>query len=112
MLRPSKSSQLLVVTDLDGTLLDQQTYSYELCLPALRRLRASRIPIVMCSTKTSAEMLPLWRELELDAPFICESGGAIYFPDGELEPIRKPLTEFLKEDGQFRESMLMPQSIG
>ena len=84
MLRPSKSSRLLVVTDLDGTLLDQQTYSYELCLPALRRLRASRIPIVMCSTKTSAEMLPLWREIELDAPFICESGGAIYFPLGYL----------------------------
>ncbi len=37
-------------------------------------------------------------------------GGAIYFPDGELEPIRKPLTEFLKEDGEFRESMLMPES--
>ena len=39
-------------------------------------------------------------------------GGAIYAPDGELEPIRKPLTEFLKEDGQFRESMLMPQNSG
>lgn len=97
MLRPSKSSHLLVVTDLDGTLLDQQTYSYELCLPALRRLRASRIPIVMCSTKTSAEMLPLWRELELNAPFICESGGAIYFPRGYL---RASLPR-LKPDGDF-----------
>lgn len=35
-------------------------------------------------------------------------GGAIYFPDGELEPIRKPLTEFLKEDGELRESLLVP----
>jgi mannosyl-3-phosphoglycerate phosphatase len=95
MLTPSKSSRLLVVTDLDGTLLDQQTYSYELCLPALCRLRASRIPIVMCSTKTSAEMLPLWRELELDAPFICESGGAIYFPRGYL---RAPLPRLKSEE--------------
>lgn len=39
-------------------------------------------------------------------------GGATYFPDGALEPIRKPLTEFLKEDGQLRESMLMPENIG
>jgi mannosyl-3-phosphoglycerate phosphatase family protein len=84
MLRPSKSTQLLVVTDLDGTLLDDKTYSYALGMPALRRLQGSRIPIVMCSTKTGAEMLSLWRELELDAPFICESGGAIYFPRGYL----------------------------
>ena len=84
MLRLSKSHKLLVVTDLDGTLLDEQTYSYELCLPALRRLRAGGIPMVMCSTKTSAEMLSLWRGLGLDAPFICENGGAIYFPRGYL----------------------------
>ena len=37
-------------------------------------------------------------------------GGAIYNPDGELEPIRKPLTEFLKEDGQFRESLVLPEA--
>ena len=36
-------------------------------------------------------------------------GGAIYSPDGTLEPIRKPLTEFVKEDGRFRESMLAPE---
>src|SRR5262245_19532019 len=97
MLGRSPSARLLVITDLDGTLLDQQTYSYERCLPALDRLRARRIPVVMCSTKTSAEMLPLWRDLELDAPFICESGGAIYFPRGYL---RTPLPE-LKAEGSF-----------
>jgi mannosyl-3-phosphoglycerate phosphatase len=80
-----KANQLIVITDLDGTLLDQRTYSYELSLPALRRLQASRIPIVLCSTKTSAEMLPLWRELGLKDPFICESGGAIYFPRDYLK---------------------------
>jgi mannosyl-3-phosphoglycerate phosphatase len=80
-----KASQRIVVTDLDGTLLDQRTYSYELSLPAVRRLQADRIPIVLCSTKTSAEMLPLWRELGLKDPFICESGGAIYFPRDYLK---------------------------
>ncbi|HEY7220110.1 MAG TPA: HAD-IIB family hydrolase [Candidatus Binatia bacterium] len=95
MLSPAKSKRLLVVTDLDGTLLDEQTYSYELCLPALRRLRASEIPIVMCSTKTSAEMLSLWRDLDLGAPFICESGGAIYFPRSYL---RVPLPGLKTEE--------------
>jgi hypothetical protein len=37
-------------------------------------------------------------------------GGAIYSPDGGLEPIRKPLTEFVKEDGQFRESVVLPEA--
>lgn len=81
-----KAGKLIVITDLDGTLLDQQTYSYSLSLPAVRRLQANRIPIVMCSTKTSAEMLPLWRELGLRDPFICESGGAIYFPRNYPRP--------------------------
>jgi mannosyl-3-phosphoglycerate phosphatase len=92
-----KASQRIVVTDLDGTLLDQRTYSYELSLPALRRLQAGRIPIVLCSTKTSAEMLPLWRELGLKDPFICESGGAIYFPRDYL----KARVSGLKTAGSF-----------
>lgn len=77
-----KEKRTVVITDLDGTLLDQQTYSYETSAPAVRRLRQRRIPIVLCSTKTRAEMLPLWRELNLRAPFICESGGAVYIPPG------------------------------
>jgi hypothetical protein len=36
-------------------------------------------------------------------------GGAVYSSDGSIEPIRKPLTEFLKEDGQFRESLVLPE---
>lgn len=92
-----KASQLIVITDLDGTLLDQRTYSYERSLPAVRRLQAGRIPIVLCSTKTSAEMLPLWRELELKDPFICESGGAIYLPRDYL---KTPVAE-LKAAGAF-----------
>lgn len=80
-----ETGRLIVITDLDGTLLDQRTYSYKLSLPAVRRLQALRIPIVLCSTKTSAEMLHLCRELVLNDPFICESGGAIYLPQEYLK---------------------------
>ena len=34
-------------------------------------------------------------------------GGAIYWPDGTLEPVR-PLTEFLKEDERVNERLIMP----
>jgi mannosyl-3-phosphoglycerate phosphatase len=97
MLKLSKSSQLIVITDVDGTLIDQRTYSYELSLPAVRRLQANRIPIILCSTKTSAEILLLWREMELGDPFICENGGAIYLPRGYL----KVALFGLKTDGAF-----------
>lgn len=98
MKRPLKISDLIVITDLDGTLLDQRTYSYELSLPAVRRLQAGGVPIILCSTKTSAEMLPLWRELELKDPFICESGGAIHFPNDYL----KARTRDMKTAGAFQ----------
>ncbi len=35
-------------------------------------------------------------------------GGAIYQPDGTLEPIRRPLTELVKEGDQVRERLLIP----
>jgi cyanophycinase len=35
-------------------------------------------------------------------------GGAIYWPDGTLEPLRRPLTELSKEGEEVRERILMP----
>ena len=35
-------------------------------------------------------------------------GGAIYWPDGTLEPIRRPLTELLKEGDRVGERLLIP----
>jgi cyanophycinase len=39
---------------------------------------------------------------------IAMGGGAVYHPDGTLEPIRKPLTEIVKEDGKVSENLMMP----
>src|SRR5262245_50293684 len=50
----------LVFTDLDGTLLDADTYSYEAASPALERLRERGTPLVMVTSKTRAEV-ELWR---------------------------------------------------
>ncbi len=67
----------LVVTDLDGTLLDEDTYDLAPARPGLDALRERRLSLVLCSSKTRAEMEPLARELGLDAPLIVENGGAI-----------------------------------
>ncbi len=36
-------------------------------------------------------------------------GGAIYHPDGSLEPVRKTLVEFAREGEQFSEKILVPE---
>jgi mannosyl-3-phosphoglycerate phosphatase family protein len=72
--------RLVIITDVDGTLIDQATYSYADSLPAVSRLLSLQIPLVLCSSKTRAEMLRLWKELHLQDPFIVENGGAICVP--------------------------------
>ena len=73
----------LIITDLDGTLLDHQTYSADAARPALDAARLAGVPIVPCSSKTLAEMRRLAIELDLvPAPLIVENGGAVWFPAG------------------------------
>ncbi len=44
--------KLIIFTDLDGTLLDLHTYSFEKSLPGLGLLRQKNVPLVFCSSKT------------------------------------------------------------
>ncbi|MCB2190747.1 MAG: HAD-IIB family hydrolase [Deltaproteobacteria bacterium] len=78
---------LVIFSDLDGTLLDHHTYSYQPALPALQELKSRGIPLVLCSSKTRAEMLPLHAELGLQAPIITENGGGVFAPEGN--PVAK-----------------------
>ncbi|NSX55842.1 HAD-IIB family hydrolase [Parasulfitobacter algicola] len=71
-------SELIVFTDLDGTLLDHDSYSFAAALPALDRLRAANIPVILASSKTAAEITPLREELGLAAcPAIVENGAGL-----------------------------------
>ena len=70
-----------VITDLDGTLLEHDTYSFEPARGALETLRQRRIPVILCTSKTRAESV-WWRlRLGVTGPFIVENGGAIYWDD-------------------------------
>jgi len=82
------ASQLVIFTDLDGTLLDEQGYSFEGAAPALARLHRLSIPIVLTSSKTCMEMLALQRRLGLSEPFIVENGGGLFVPPGHPLEIR------------------------
>lgn len=74
-------AKTIVITDLDGTLLDQ-AYSFERARPAIDLLKEKKVPVVICSSKTWPE-IEIYRErLGFKDPFIVENGGAIYIPKG------------------------------
>lgn len=84
-------SRLLISTDLDGTLLDHNSYSAEAAQPALLKLRQLQIPWVLNTSKTLAELEPLRQQLEHNHPFVVENGAAIYIPtDSPLAPDLSP----------------------
>jgi mannosyl-3-phosphoglycerate phosphatase len=74
------SRKIVIFTDLDETLLERYTYSFEKALPALERIRELGIPLVICTSKTRAE-IDIYREkLHNQHPFISENGGGIFVP--------------------------------
>jgi mannosyl-3-phosphoglycerate phosphatase len=75
-----ESGQLIVFTDLDGTLADFHTYSVEAALPAIAMLKKNNIPLIICSSKTRAEIENLRSQIDNTHPFISENGGAIFVP--------------------------------
>ena len=75
----------MVFSDLDGTLLDHRNYSFEPALPALSLLEERKIPLIICTSKTRAEIEPIRRTLRNDHPFISENGGGVFIPQGYFE---------------------------
>jgi len=72
---------LLIFSDLDATLLDHNTYSFQEALPALQLIRKRKIPLILSSSKTYNEMMVIRKELNNHDPFIYENGSGIYFED-------------------------------
>jgi len=69
-----------IFTDLDGTLLDHDSYSFTPALSTLAKLKRAAIPVIPNTSKTYAELLALRKQLDLNGPFIIENGAAIYIP--------------------------------
>ncbi len=77
--------KLIIFTDLDGTLIDHQSYSYSDAKKALKKISDDKIPLILVSSKTRAEIEAIRQDLKKDGfninhPFIVENGSAIYIP--------------------------------
>jgi len=75
---------LLIFSDLDATLLDHNTYSFEEALPALQLIKQKKIPLILSSSKTYQEMIYIRKKLDNNDPFIYENGSGIYFKNKKV----------------------------
>ncbi|MCU4674834.1 HAD-IIB family hydrolase [Catenovulum sp. 2E275] len=91
MLNPNY--QLMIFTDMDGTLLDHDTYSWQPAIARLSQLKLLNIPVICNTSKTYAEVTQLHQSLSLDAPFIVENGSAIFSPAPKNSSSQKPIPD-------------------
>lgn len=75
-----QKSQALLYTDLDGSLLDHNTYNFEPTKYLLEKLENLNIPVIPSTSKTFAEVKSLRIDLNNRHPFIIENGAAIAIP--------------------------------
>lgn len=72
--------KIIIFTDLDGSLLNYDDYSFIEALPAINRIKGSGIPLIFTTSKTRREVELLQKDMGIDEPFIIENGAAVYFP--------------------------------
>ena len=70
----------IIFTDLDGSLLDQETYQASPADSLFEMLDSLGVPVVFNSSKTFPEMLKIRRLLRNSQPFAVENGSAVYVP--------------------------------
>ncbi|MEM9498571.1 MAG: HAD hydrolase family protein [Pseudomonadota bacterium] len=78
--------ELLVVSDLDGTLLDHHTYSWTAAAPALDMLRRGRHALILASSKTAAEVDIIRSDIGFaEWPAVVENGCGVLDPGAGAE---------------------------
>lgn len=86
-----------MVTDVDGCLLDHRTFRAGPARRVLRRLRRLGVPVVLCTSKTRAELRALRQELEGPHLAIVEDGAGILVPAEIARALRPPAARRVRE---------------
>ena len=73
----SNNSKFWIVTDLDGTLMDEN-YDISPAKKTLEMLSELNVPVIPCTSKTASEVRYFRNENGLIDPFIVENGAAIH----------------------------------
>lgn len=74
----------LVVSDVDGTLVDKQKQLTPATVEAVRRLRNAGFKFTIISARPMSGLAPIVAGLGLDVPVGAFNGGLVYYPGGEV----------------------------
>jgi Cof subfamily protein (haloacid dehalogenase superfamily) len=75
----------LLVSDIDGTLVDQHKQLTAATIAAVKRLRDAGIGFTVISARPRSGMLPIAEALAIDAPMAAFNGGIVFRRDGRVE---------------------------
>ena len=91
--------QLIIYTDLNGTLLDAN-YNFSDANEALAVIREKDIPLILTTSKTRAQVEIYRAQLGINHPIIVENGSAVHFPKASFPRGRLP-SGCISEGGEF-----------
>jgi len=92
-----KVTQWIVITDLDGTLLNHHSYATDNALTAIRKLKMMNIPIIFNTSKTFDECKTLQEKLGINDSFIVENGSCIYIPKSQYPIIESSYESYSRD---------------
>ena len=75
----------LLISDVDGTLVDKDKHLSAATVAAAQRLREAGIGFTLISARPRSGLLPLADALAIDAPLAAFNGGLIFRRDGQIE---------------------------
>lgn len=105
-----KIKNYLIFTDLDGTLLNHDNYSFKEADEMLTVIKEDKIPLIIVTSKTKDEVIELQKKLDITYPFIIENGAGILFPqNNDLETIAlgKSYSQTLEAFRKFEKKISM-----
>ncbi|MBX2867609.1 MAG: HAD-IIB family hydrolase [Acidiferrobacterales bacterium] len=89
---------IIVYTDLDGSLLDHDSYQLNAASEYLKALEANGIRVIFVTSKTRSEVEQLRKELNHFQPFVVENGAAAYLP---VENAHAPKETLAEQSGYY-----------
>ena len=70
-------TQLIIFTDLDGTLIIGETYDYAATVPNIQQLKSFKIPVIPVTSKPRAAVTTLRQAVGLSDPCVTDTGSGI-----------------------------------
>jgi mannosyl-3-phosphoglycerate phosphatase len=110
MIQTNKTTNYLIFTDLDGTLLNHENYSFKEAQEMLTFIKKNTIPLIIVTSKTKDEVIKLQKKLNIKYPFIIENGAGVFIPTEdsfEIIALGKTYQETLKYFQEYSKDISM-----